>query len=527
MALYENAFPSNYEEIKTFYPVWYFDVLEMDAIWRAVATQLDQIQESVEDLVSNGFIETADEPTIASLETFLRIDIDPTKALTDRRRLVSTFFSGNSHIGAKEIKETVATFTQGNTEVTFENSEIRITVTRDLSERISLLDCLLVLKRRIPAHLGIFFKDIFRPIPFPNHRGNYQLYSLKFLASFFNSSNETPIFLDAQKVLDGTWLLNQMLRGVNFRELVFCMPRFLERESLAGVDFTPGVLSLPNRFGSIQLALAAFLIRLPNYFDLSFVWLNGQRVLDGSWLLNQAVHGLYFPQFALQTALSEEERLADRMHLMLNPLVLRSNTESFQLDQMAFWLRFANYFDLSFVCLNGRRLLDGSWLLNQEVHGLYFPNLALHTAFSEEEHLAKQIHLTLNPLTLDNKTERFQLGRMAVCLRFAKHFACGVACDALALTTAFQEAERLSACIKTKLTMQTVADLKTRLSAQSKLSEQTRIQAARLATGPWRIQTASKLSACTITQDSMWRLDGKRLCDGRYKLNANIIKETI
>lgn len=37
MPLYDNAFPSNYDEIKTYYPVWYFDVLEMDAVWRAEA----------------------------------------------------------------------------------------------------------------------------------------------------------------------------------------------------------------------------------------------------------------------------------------------------------------------------------------------------------------------------------------------------------------------------------------------------------------------------------------------------------
>lgn len=33
--LYPNGFPSAYEELKTFYPVFYRDVFEMDAIWRA------------------------------------------------------------------------------------------------------------------------------------------------------------------------------------------------------------------------------------------------------------------------------------------------------------------------------------------------------------------------------------------------------------------------------------------------------------------------------------------------------------
>jgi len=29
MRLYDNAYPSTYEEIKTWYPAWYRDVLEM------------------------------------------------------------------------------------------------------------------------------------------------------------------------------------------------------------------------------------------------------------------------------------------------------------------------------------------------------------------------------------------------------------------------------------------------------------------------------------------------------------------
>ena len=34
MRLYDNAYPSTYEEIKTWYPAWYRDVLEMDALWQ-------------------------------------------------------------------------------------------------------------------------------------------------------------------------------------------------------------------------------------------------------------------------------------------------------------------------------------------------------------------------------------------------------------------------------------------------------------------------------------------------------------
>ena len=43
--LYPNGFPSAYEELKTFYPVFYRDVFEMDAIWRAAGGGLDEIED--------------------------------------------------------------------------------------------------------------------------------------------------------------------------------------------------------------------------------------------------------------------------------------------------------------------------------------------------------------------------------------------------------------------------------------------------------------------------------------------------
>ncbi|MEG1564769.1 MAG: putative phage tail protein [Bacteroides sp.] len=216
MPLYDNAFPSNYDEIKTYYPVWYFDVLEMDAVWRAEAAQLDRVQSSVEALLANGFVGTADEATLTALEKFLHIETDPSKALAERRRLVSSFFSGDSHIGSKEIKETVSTFTDGKTEVSFANSEIHVRVTRDMSDRLNLSDCLLVLKTRIPAHLLLSFEDNLLPIPLPNKRGAYRLDALTFSTSFSNAAGGEVILLDGRRAFDGTWLFNQSFSGLAF-----------------------------------------------------------------------------------------------------------------------------------------------------------------------------------------------------------------------------------------------------------------------------------------------------------------------
>lgn len=365
-----------------------------------------------------------------------------------------------------------------------------------------------------------------KPLPIPNPPPVLWLRHLLLHLRFFSYGGSEYLFLNGRKLLDGTWLLNQMLRGVNFRQVVFCMP-LLESERLVGVDVAPGALRLTNHFSGLALALAAFWIRLPNSFDLSFVRLNGQRLLDGSWLLDQEVHGIHFPSFALRATLSEGERLAEQMHFVLEPLALRNDTEGFHVERTAFLLPFPNYLGLSFVWLNGQRLLDGSWLLDQDIHGIYFPNLTMRATLSEGERLAKQMHLALSQLTLRN-TGNFRLDRTAFGLHFASCFARGVAFHVLELATVLQNVERLALQQKATLTVRTTPHVKVdTLSLQGKLSEQTRIQAARFALGTWRVQTASKLSNGTITQDSMWHLDGKRSCDGRYKLNADIIKETI
>lgn len=49
--LYPNGFPSAYEELKTFYPVFYRDVFEMDAIWRAAGGGLDEIEDGVDAIL--------------------------------------------------------------------------------------------------------------------------------------------------------------------------------------------------------------------------------------------------------------------------------------------------------------------------------------------------------------------------------------------------------------------------------------------------------------------------------------------
>ena len=160
MGLYDNAWPHVYEEIKRFYPVWYRDVLEMDAIWRAQGIELDGVRATVEALIDNGYIMTADLRTIASLEAFLHINPTPEQTLQERRQVVATYVRGQDHIGAPEIKSIAGAFTSGVVDVDFALGVISVMVSHPVTETFDIDACRTLLLERIPTHLALALVEI-------------------------------------------------------------------------------------------------------------------------------------------------------------------------------------------------------------------------------------------------------------------------------------------------------------------------------------------------------------------------------
>lgn len=160
MGLYDNAWPHVYEEIRRFYPVWYRDVLEMDAIWRAQGIELDGVRATVEALIDNGYIMTADLRTIASLEAFLHINPTPEQTLQERRQVVATYVKGQDHIGAPEIKSIAGAFTSGVVDVEFALGVISVVVSHEAWEQFDLEACKALLLERIPAHLALALVEV-------------------------------------------------------------------------------------------------------------------------------------------------------------------------------------------------------------------------------------------------------------------------------------------------------------------------------------------------------------------------------
>jgi hypothetical protein len=249
--LFDNAWPSNYEEIKTWYPVWYREVLEMDALWRIWGKHLDDIQEAIILSVDNNFIDHADAQTIGRLETFFGIVYDSPRTLYERRNVIKGFIIGRGKIGRQEIINLISIFTSGTIDVSFAGGVIYIYVTRDFGDAFNLYDIHLVLDNRIPAHLALDLTDTRLPI-FVRNKNRFIFRDLKMAFVIQNPTVRiTGELLDGSKLLDGSWLLESgKTAGLNF------------------VDFA--MRARIQNYGASERGLI----------------LNGLHPLDGSFLLN-------------------------------------------------------------------------------------------------------------------------------------------------------------------------------------------------------------------------------------------------
>ena len=256
MQLYENAFPSTYEEIKTWYPVWYRDVFEMDALWQVFGGQMDKIQADIIQMVNNNFIDFADADTITRLENFLSIVHPFPRSLAERRAVLRGFVLGLGHIGRQTIIELISLFTSGEIDVAFSRpGRITVTVTHDFGDMFRASDIFMILGHRIPAHLALDIIDLPQPVRVQNRN---QFVFRDLLMVRFRIVNRTAriITLNGERLLDGTWLLDSGTHGIRF------------------VDF------------NVKARIAN---RSPPVFKKR---LDGSRIIDGSWRLNG---GLYAP----------------------------------------------------------------------------------------------------------------------------------------------------------------------------------------------------------------------------------------
>jgi len=165
--LFNYQWDSNYDELITFYPKYYYEVAELIAILKAHGEILDEFMENTETVFNDCFIDTMDEETVTMMEDFLSLKLYKQRTLDERRRLLKTLFIGHGRLSADLIKQTVTAYTGSDVDVYLEpieqeiasayytpgDNRLYVNYARGDEEVFYLNDIDTLLSRLIPAHL--------------------------------------------------------------------------------------------------------------------------------------------------------------------------------------------------------------------------------------------------------------------------------------------------------------------------------------------------------------------------------------
>lgn len=157
--VYDIAPKSYHDELASWFPAWYRNVLEMDALWQTWGALLDQLQADILRVLNNNFLLHCDEETIKMWEDFLGITMASPRNLENRRRFVMMHFGGFGKCSATKIQGIIKQYTGSKSTVSFEpmdddgNHWLNVQMERGDAETLYVGDVQFILDKIIPAHL--------------------------------------------------------------------------------------------------------------------------------------------------------------------------------------------------------------------------------------------------------------------------------------------------------------------------------------------------------------------------------------
>jgi len=167
MNFFRRAWKDSYDELITFYPRFYRDVLEMEAILRAHGDYTNEMMDDIEQTFLNGFIDYASEAQIERWENFLHISLNRSLTLDDRRRAVKAYIIGFGKMSASVIKAMVNAYLGiSDTEVDFRprdedgNNAVLIYIYENDDITANFQQLRVLLRRKIPAHLWYWYRQV-------------------------------------------------------------------------------------------------------------------------------------------------------------------------------------------------------------------------------------------------------------------------------------------------------------------------------------------------------------------------------
>jgi len=165
--LFNDQYDSTYDELATYYPTFYNEVKEMQAVLKAEGDLIDDVKSGIETVFGDCFIDSADEKTIAKLETFLHIHMHGERSLEDRRRLVKSYFVGSGKLSASLLSDIIGTYTGAESRCRFEPCDIEgnnclyIDSERGTESNFYASDIMELLRAKLPAHIAYQFNVVY------------------------------------------------------------------------------------------------------------------------------------------------------------------------------------------------------------------------------------------------------------------------------------------------------------------------------------------------------------------------------
>lgn len=152
--VFYNQERSGYEELVSYGPYFYKEILEMDANYRFAGKTLDIMAEGLESIVSNQFIDSADEDTILRMEKWLGIDTDFSRTLEDRRKKVKLVWNGGEKLSGSFIKSLVRSYTGCEDDPTVKmTTYLSINAYITSNKAVYISDLVEQLEKMKPAHI--------------------------------------------------------------------------------------------------------------------------------------------------------------------------------------------------------------------------------------------------------------------------------------------------------------------------------------------------------------------------------------
>lgn len=151
--VFYNREHSGKEELDSYLPKYWLDILEMEANNTFAGYTLDRMAADMEQTIKDRFFDSCSETMLARYEAFLHITPAQETSIEDRRSIVKMKWNGGGKMTGRRIKAIVKECCGADCEVTFGGSRLVIEI-HDYDGNVNMIHEA-INSYTIPAHIAI------------------------------------------------------------------------------------------------------------------------------------------------------------------------------------------------------------------------------------------------------------------------------------------------------------------------------------------------------------------------------------